>query len=142
MTYYIYYIIAVCCFVGELFTMEFSLSCLGVGALVAGLLSWLGWNIWVQVIGFSLVALVCWLGVRPLLLKHLDRFTKHVNTPAEDVIGQEAVVEVAIEPVKNTGRVRVLGESWKAAADKPLAVGVKCVVEKLDGVTVTVREKK
>ena len=36
MNYYIWLIIAVCCFVGELFSMEFSLTCLGIGLLGAG----------------------------------------------------------------------------------------------------------
>ena len=141
MTYYVYFIIAVCLFVCELFTMEFSLSCLGVGALAAGLLSWLGFNLWVQIAGFALISLICWLGIRPLLLKHLDKFTKHVNTPAEDVIGADAVVEIAIDPVQGTGRVKIQGESWKATAAKPLSVGTECIVKKLDGVTVTVCEK-
>ena len=35
MSYYIYLILAVACFVCELFTMEFSLTCLGIGALGA-----------------------------------------------------------------------------------------------------------
>ena len=141
MSYYIYFIIAVCLFVCELFTMEFSLTCLGIGCLAAGAAAWLGFNLWIQVGMFAVVSLICWLNVRPLLLKHLDKFTKHVNTPAEDVIGAEAVVETAIDPAHNTGRVKILGESWKATADKPLAAGTKCVVKKLDGVTVTVCEK-
>lgn len=141
MSYYIYYILAVGCFIGELFTMEFSLTCLGIGAIGAGIASWLDLNAWWQAGVFAVVASVCWIGVRPLLLKHLDKFTKHVNTPAEDVIGQEAIVEIDINPANQTGRVKVLGESWKATAAGPLAVGTKCVVEKLDGVTLTVRAK-
>ena len=141
MSYYIYYIIALCCFIGELFTMEFSLTCLGIGALGAGITSWLGLTIWWQVIVFTVIASGCWLGIRPFLLRFIDKFTKHVNTPAEDVIGKEAVVEIAIDPAKQTGRVKVLGESWKATAALPLAVGTKCIVEKLDGVTLTVHTK-
>ena len=63
MSYYIYYILAVCCFIGELFTMEFSLTCLGIGAIGAGVVSWLGLGIWWQVIVFTVVASVSWLGV-------------------------------------------------------------------------------
>ena len=141
MSYYIYYIIALCCFIGELFTMEFSLTCLGIGALGAGITSWLGLTIWWQVIVFTVVASGCWLGIRPLALRHFYKSTKHVKTPAEDVLGKEAVVEIAIDPVKQTGRVKVLGESWKATAEQPLAAGTHCVVDKLDGVTLTVHAK-
>ena len=141
MNYYIYLIIALGCFVGELFTMEFSLTCLGIGLLGAALISWLGNPLWSQIALFALVSIICWLGVRPIALKHFYRKTKELKTPAEDVIGKSAVVEVAIDPVQNTGRVLVNGESWKATAAKPLAKGTACVVEKLNGVTLFVKEK-
>ncbi|WP_428077975.1 NfeD family protein [Candidatus Avelusimicrobium alvi] len=141
MNYYIYLIIAVGCFAGEVFTMEFSLACLGIGLLGASLTSWLGLGIWWQVGVFAFVSGAAWIGVRPFALRHLYRNSKHVKTPAEDVIGKTAVVETAIDPVQNTGRVKVEGESWKATADKKLPAGTQCVVEKLDGVTLTVREK-
>lgn len=141
MHYYVYLILAVGCFVGELFTMEFSLTCLGIGALGAALMSVLGFTIWPQALVFAVVASACWIGIRPLALRHFYNRSKHIKTPAEDVIGQEAVVETAVDPEQQTGRVKVLGESWKATAAKPLPAGTLCIVEKLDGVTLTVRAK-
>ena len=141
MNYYWYLILACLCFVGEMFTMELSLTCLGVGLLGAALSSWLGVSLWGQVIVFSIVSLICWLGVRPVALKHLYKKGNTVKTPAEEVIGKTAVVEIDIDPVQNTGRVRVSGESWKAAAAKPLTKGTQCIVERLDGVTLFVKEK-
>lgn len=141
MTYYIYLILAVCCFIGELFSMEFSLACVGIGLLGSSLASWLGGNIWWQVAVFIVVAGSAWIGVRPFALKHLYGRSKHIQTPAEAVIGQEALVETDIDPQNGSGRVKVGGESWKATAAKPLSAGTVCVVEKLDGVTLTVRPK-
>ena len=141
MNYYVYLIIAVCCFVGELFTMEFSMTCLGIGFVGAAGASWLGSSIWWQVGVFSVVSVVCWLGIRPFLLKHLYKKENAVKAPAEDVIGKTATVEVDINPTMGEGRVRVGGESWKATAATPLAKGTMCVVEKLNGVTLFVREK-
>ena len=141
MNYYIYLIVAVICFVCEMFSMEFSLACLGIGALGAALFSWLGWGIWMQVFMFTLVSALCWIGIRPFALKHLYGKSKHIKTPAEDVLGQEAVVELPIDPIQGTGRVKVAGESWKATAQQALPEGTVCVVEKLDGVTLTVRPK-
>ncbi len=141
MTYYIYLIAAVLCFIGELFTMEFSLACVGLGLLGASGAAWLDLNVWWQVGVFAAVAGAAWTGVRPFALKHLYDRTTHVKTPAESVIGQEALVETAIDPVQGAGRVKVAGESWKATAQQPLPAGTVCVVEKLDGVTLTVREK-
>ena len=77
MNYYVYLIIALGCFVGELFTMEFSLTCLGIGFLGAALISWLGGALWLQIAVFALVSIVCWIGVRPIALKHLYKKTNH-----------------------------------------------------------------
>ena len=141
MNYYVYLIIALACFVGELFTMEFSLTCLGIGLLGAALAAWLGTALWGQVAAFALVAVLCWIGLRPLILKHLYGKVQEMKTPAEDVIGKQAIVEVAINPATEAGRVLVNGESWKATSAKPLAKGTVCVVEKLNGVTLFVKEK-
>lgn len=141
MNYYIYLIIALACFVGELFTMEFSLTCLGIGLLGAALVSWMGFSLWIQIAAFALVSIVCWVGIRPVALKHLYGKEKDLKTPSEDVIGKQAVVEVAIDPLHGTGRVLVAGESWKATSSTPLAKGTACIVEKLNGVTLFVKEK-
>ena len=141
MNYYIYLILALGCFVGELFTMEFSLTCVGIGLLGAAVASWLASALWVQVAVFSTVAVISWIGVRPVALKHLYGKMKDMKTPSEDVIGKQAVVEVDIDPVHDKGRVLVNGESWKAIAAKALAKGTPCIVEKLNGVTLFVKEK-
>ena len=140
MNFYVYLIIALCCFVGELFTMEFSLTCVGIGLLGAALASWLGTSLWIQVAVFSAVAVISWIGVRPFALKHLYGKTKEMKTPSDDVIGKPALVEVDIDPVKDTGRVSVNGESWKATAAKALAKGTQCKVDSLKGVTLFVTE--
>lgn len=141
MNYYVWLIIAVGCFVGEMFSMEFSLACLGTGLLGAAVAAYLGLGLWAQVGIFAAVSAITWIGVRPFALKHLYGKAKDVKTPAEDVLGKPAVVEMDIDPLQETGRVKVEGESWKATAKEPLPAGTKCVVEKLDGVTLTVRKE-
>ena len=141
MNYYVYLVLAVACFVGELFTMEFSLTCIGIGLLGSALTSWLGLPLWVQIACFSIISVISWIGIRPVALKHLYGKNHNMKTPAEDVLGKEAIVEVAIDPVQNTGRVLVGGESWKASAAKPISKGTPCIVEKLNGVTLFVKEK-
>lgn len=142
MNYYIYLIIALGCFIGELFTMEFSLTCLGIGLLGAALASWLGLSLGMQIAVFAAISVICWIGIRPIALKHLYNKNKDLKTPSEDIIGKQAIVEVDIDPVQGTGRVLVSGESWKATAATPLAKGTSCVVEKLNGVTLFVKENK
>ena len=141
MNAYVYLLIALACFVGELFTMEFSLTCLGIGLLGAALCGWMGCALWVQITLFILLSVACWLGVRPLALKHLYGKMKEIKTPSDDVLGKPAIVEVDIDPLRDTGRVLVAGESWKATASTALRKGTPCVVEKLKGVTLFVKEK-
>lgn len=140
MPHYIYLIAAVLCFVGEMFTMEFSLSCIGIGLTGAWLGSWLGLNLWWQVGLFIVVATIAWTGIRPFALRHLYDKVKHIKTPAEDLIGQTALVEEPINPQTGEGRVKIGAESWKATAAQALPAGARCQVEKLEGVTVTVKE--
>ncbi len=142
MNFYIYLILALGCFIGELFTMEFSLTCVSMGLLGAALAAWLGGSLSVQVIVFAVVAVAAWLGVRPLLLNHLYKKNTEVKTPVEDLIGKPATVVVFIDPEHGTGRVRVGGENWKATSDKPLAKGTPCVVESVKGVTLFVKAKQ
>lgn len=141
MNYYVWLILAVGCFVGELFTMEFSLACLGLGLAGAALTAWLGAGLWLQAGVFAGVAAAAWLGIRPLAKRHFYRNAPRVKTPAEEVIGKTAVTETEVGPLLNNGRVKVAGESWKATALQTLSAGTECVVEKLDGVTLTVRPK-
>lgn len=141
MTCYVYLILAVLFFIGEMFVMEFSLSCIGIGLLAGALVSWLGGGLWWQTGAFIVAAVAAFVGVRPFALKYLYRRAKHVKTNAEALIGKEGVVETALDPAKNTGRVKVEGESWKAASQTPMAAGSPCVVEKLNGVTLFVKPK-
>lgn len=141
MSYYIYLILAVSCFIAEIFSMEFSLICFGIGLLGASLTSWLGGGLWWQVIVFIIVSSALWISIRPIALKHFYKNSQHIKTPAEEIIGKEGFVEEDIDPVKHTGRVKVAGESWKATAKQPLSKGTLCRVENLEGVTVTVKEK-
>lgn len=142
MTYYIYLILAVLFFTGEIFVMEFSLTCIGLGLVGSAVASLLGWGPWGQALAFVAVALAAFIGVRPFALKYLYRRTKHVKTNVERLIGREALVEIAIDPIENTGRVKVEGgESWRASAKEPIAKNAVVVVEKVEGVTVFVKPK-
>ena len=142
MNYYIYLIAAIGCFVAELFTGEFSATCIGIGLLGSALASALGLGLYAQVGVFTLVAVVCWIGIRPVALRHFYKNAKEVKTPTQDVIGKPATAETDILPQKSEGRVLVLGESWKATAAAEIKKGTPCVVKSVDGVTLFVEVKK
>ena len=141
MNYYIWLIVAVGCFVGEMFTMEFSLTCLGIGMGAGALVSWLGVGLWGQVIAFGLVAAAAWLGIRPIALRHLYRKSKHVPTPAEEVLGKTAVVEtINSMMLQSTRGVLRLFPNWlsrPASFTRLRAKGAYLVTAAYDGKQVT-----
>ncbi len=63
---------------------------------------------------------------------------RKVTTGAEGLVGEEGVAK---SDVGGTGRVFVHGEHWNARSDTPIQAGKRVIVERVDGMTVTVREK-
>ena len=140
-SYYWFLILAVGFIFLEFHLGEGSSLCIGVGFLVAALFSWFGANFSWEIIAFIIASTASFICIRPLTLKYFYKNSAQITPPSEDVLQKTAVVEVDIDPIRNTGRVLVNGESWKATAEKPLKKGVVCVVESLQGVTLVVKEK-
>jgi membrane protein implicated in regulation of membrane protease activity len=117
-----YWIIAsIVLFVVEIITPgTFFFACLGLGALVAGLIfllapvSWLSWII------FSVVSLVSIYTIRPIAKKFLQVHSYKTNIDA--LIGHKAWVTEDIIP-PNLGMVKVEGEMWRAEASERVDAG-------------------
>ncbi len=137
MVYYIYLILAVLCFIGELFSMDFSLACFGVGLLGAAGVSALGLGLGWQVLVFIVVAGALFVGIRPLALKHLYHANKHVKMNVDALIGRRVTVLTAPDG-ENIGRVQTDGDNWRAQFAAPAVAGEEVQVEKVDGNTLFV----
>ena len=61
---------------------------------------------------------------------------RRATTGVEGMLGQQGLVEVALDPV---GWVRVQGERWRAQADAPLASGSTVTVVAVEGLSLKVR---
>lgn len=105
---------------GEFFTPDFYLSCVGVGCVVAGLFGLGGLNIYWQIGALAVVSAV--------LLPFAGKLAKWVKqrTPegvgSERYVGKVGVVTEEVNNLKNTGRVRLEGDDWRAEADDEDAV--------------------
>jgi len=135
--YYFYLSLGVLCIVGEMFTMDFSLACFGVGLFGAALVSFLGLGLGWQVAVFTLVSLALFVGMRPLALKHLYQNSKHIKTNVEALIGRTALVTTAPDG-EGIGRVQLDGDSWRARFDKTAQTNDQVLVKKLEGNTLFV----
>lgn len=138
MAYYVYFILGVMCFIGEVFTMDFSLMCIGLGLLGAGGASWLGLGFGWQVLIFIVLALALFTGIRPLALKHLYHKSKNIKMNVDALIGRTVVVLTPPNPQDNIGRVQTDGDNWRAHFSAPAQKGQDVKVEKIDGNTLFV----
>jgi membrane protein implicated in regulation of membrane protease activity len=126
--------------IGEILTAGFFLMCFGVGAIVAGLLALLGANMIWQLVIFIVVSLLMFLVSRKLA----DRVSKEQppGIGADRFVGKICIVLEEIDNHKNTGRVRMAKEEWRAESDggNVIAEGSKVIVTRLDGSHLVVRQ--
>jgi membrane protein implicated in regulation of membrane protease activity len=94
------------------------------GALVAMILSFFpSIALWVQILVFLLVTVLFLIFVKPLTDKFL--IGKKTPTNADALIGEEAVVTIAINNIEAVGQVKVRGQIWTArSADKNITYEV------------------
>jgi membrane protein implicated in regulation of membrane protease activity len=99
-------------------------------AVVAKVLWVEGWPGWVLVGAGAVVEL----GESYLWVRWSRR--RRVQVGTETLVGAEAVVVTDCRP---DGQVRLQGEIWQARCAEGAAVGQQVVVERVDGLTLTVR---
>jgi len=117
----------------------FYLLFFGIGGLAVGLLTLadLAGPAWLQVLLFSVIS-VCalWLFREKLM----QSFQTKAAVAVDSYIGEtgHAVEEIAVNGV---GKVELRGTSWSArnVGAAPLSAGSRCMVEKVEGLTLLVR---
>jgi inner membrane protein len=116
---------------GGLFALFF-----GAGAIVVAPLAALGVPEAGQWLAFSVLSVASLLGLRRRLTRALSN---QPPVPAE-LVGEAAVVVVEV-PVVGEGRVELRGVPWSArtAGGVALAVGRRCRVERVEGLTLWIR---
>lgn len=135
-------VVAVFFFLTEVFTAGIVLMCFGVGALGAALAAFLGAGLALQIVVFIIVSAIAVLLSRP--------FAARISRPGvqqiagDRVIGKWAVVLQTVDPMTNTGMVRVESERWRAESmeGEQLEAGEVVEIVGVDGVRLLVRAKK
>lgn len=133
-------ILAAAFVVGEMFTAGFFLMWFGIGAAAAGLVALIGASgIW-QVVVFIVVS-----GV---LFAFSRRLADRVSTQqppgigADRFVGKQGVVLEEVDNIKNTGRVRIGNDEWRAISETGTPIGAETVimVSRVDGTRVVVKQ--
>lgn len=138
--WWIWMILAALFFIGEIFTAAFFILWFGVGAVAAGILARVGVGLGPQFVVFILVSFVLVAASR----RFADRFTK-AQPPgigADRFVGETCVVLEEVSSSKNTGRVRMNREEWRAESDsgEVFAPGTQVVVMRITGTHLVVKK--
>ncbi len=119
----------------------FYLLFFGVAALVVGVLAWSGLidATWVQFLLFSAFSIVSLVMFRRALSERLN-----LLEPAGRIHTLEGGTGTALEdiPAHGSGKVEVRGTSWNAvnSGESLIEQGQACVIERVEGVSLWVRE--
>ena len=102
MSYTIWLILGFLCLIGEIFTTDFSLSCVGISAFVAGAFSYMDTSIYWQLGAMGISVLILFATLRPIALRYFFKNKQPVASAVDSLIGKTfkvIEVKVAVEPL-------------------------------------------
>ena len=140
--WHIWVIAAIFLFILEIFTPAFVVACFGVGCLASAAADYFGADIKWQIGIFSLATAVVLFGIRPVFLNYCYSRASDVKTNLDALVGQIGRVSEKIDPVADTGRVKVGGDDWKAIStdEGNIEIGQKVKVVKVESTKVFVEK--
>lgn len=138
---YMWAILAAVLIVAELLTAGLFLVWFGIAAAVAAVLAFFKFGLAVQWIVFIILSLVLFFSSRRFAEKITDKQPSGVG--ADRILHKEAIVIEEINILKNTGRIRVNTEEWRAVPhnnNKVIPVDAKVKVLSIDGTKAVVEK--
>lgn len=119
--------------VGEILTSGFFLLWFGIGAAAAGFLAFLGVGLAWQIFAFAVVTAILLVFSR----KIADKITRKQppGIGADRFLGQNGIVIEEIDNLKNTGKVRIQQDEWRAnsATGDIIPIDAMVAVVKMEG---------
>jgi membrane protein implicated in regulation of membrane protease activity len=139
--FWIWVILCAAFIIGEIFTAGFYLFPFAVGTGVAAVLTLFKVPSWGQWAAFIVLS-----GVLVVFSRRLvDKFTKEPpeRTNVDRLIGETGVVTEKIEPLPDTGRVRVKKDEWRATSADHSTIEKDSVVRvvKVEGAHLVVEKR-
>ena len=140
--WWVWMILAAAFIVGEIFTAGFFLLWFGIGAAAAGALALFGFGAAWQWGAFVLLSIVLFLVSRRFAEKVSKKQPPGIG--ADRFIGKKGVVLEEIDNDRNTGRVRIEKEEWRADSEtgEVIQEGRRVEVAKLAGTHLIVKPLK
>jgi membrane protein implicated in regulation of membrane protease activity len=139
MVWWIWVLIAFAILALELTAATMHVGFFAVGALVVGLLVALGVDLplWSQLLIFTVVSLIAFFFLRPILVRKLKLDQKRV---VDSLVGELALALEDIG-VGGNGRAEMRGTTWSARniGETALIRGQRCTVTAVDGLVIHLR---
>lgn len=129
-------VVAIAALLLELASVSFILVFIGMAALVAAVLAQLGLGLPVQIVIFAAASLLL-----PVLLRRrvLARISgRGILDRTDALVGTEAQVTQALDPVLGIGRVTAAGQDWAARSTVALPAGAAVEIVGADGIVLLV----
>lgn len=114
-------------FVGEMVTTGFLIFWLGIGSLLALVVSLFTSNLFIQTAVFVISSIILIFATKPLA----DKFSKKDTVPTNvyTLAGKKGIVIETIDPKAGKGQIKVGGEIWSALCDEDLVITKDSEVE-------------
>jgi len=144
MVWWVWVVAGLVLVVAELLTPGMFLLFFGAAAIVVGIVAGIGLQmpLWVELLAFSILAVVSLLLFRGPLLRRMQ--SRPGDPPVVDDFSGEIGTAIAEIAAGDRGKVELRGTVWNAVneSDAALAAGVRCRVVHVDGLTLhVVRER-
>ena len=130
-------------FICEMLTVGFLIFWLGVGSILAMIVSLFTDNLIIQTAVFVTSSVLLIFLTKPFVEKFVTKKDKKVNTNVYSMIGKVGIVTEEINPLLGTGQVKVGSEIWSASSHDESIINKDSEIEVLEinGVKAIVKEK-
>ena len=140
MSYQIWLICGILLLIGEVFTLDFTLSCIGIAFLVAGLFSWVNFGTSWQLITASLTLVILFFTLRPFALKYLMKSGTEYKSNIDALIGKKVKVYDITEDKKHA-KVKFDADVWEVFCEEDLSLDSFVKIVKVKGITLIVKKE-
>jgi len=135
-TWHILIAIGIIAFIAEIFTAGFISGAVGIGLIFAAIGNYFGLEVKWQILLFAFGVALTYFLIRPII----NRKDK-VKTNQDALINKNGTVTEEIHPIKNTGRIKIDGDDWKAKSlnNEIIQIGTIVTVVEIESIVLIVK---
>lgn len=139
-TWHILITFGIIAFIAEIFTTGFISGAIGIGLIFAATGNYFGLEIKWQILLFAFGVAITYFLIRPIITKYGYRKDK-VKTNRDALIDKIGIVTEEINPLNNSGRIKIDGDNWMAKSlnNEIIQIGTTVTVVEIDSIVLIVK---